>query len=102
MPKSLLPTALASTRKLLADDGVFYLFTNICLFDTSIAAPEDQEACEVTFLNDWHSHINLVSLEEMKKLCTDAAFSIGNDQQLETGAKIKEYGEMISWLFVLR
>ncbi|MEJ0053671.1 MAG: class I SAM-dependent methyltransferase [bacterium] len=102
MPKSLLPAALSSAKQLLEDGGVFYLFTNICLFDTSIASPEDQEACDIVFLNDWHEQINLVSLEEMKRLILSAGFRVERDEQRQTGAKIKEYGNMISWLFILR
>ena len=102
MPKSLLPAALAGVRRSLKRGGSFYLFTNICLFDTSTATPEDQEACDIEFLDHFHSQINLIDMSEMQTLLTNAGFSIGHDEGLETGARVKEYGDMISWLFVLR
>lgn len=102
MPKSGLPDALGSVKGALREGGEFYLFTNICLFDTSVAAPEEQEACDIVFLNDWPSQINLVSLEEMRNMFREADFEEAGDRMLKTGARIKEYGNMISWLFVLR
>lgn len=102
IPKSRLELALKSVKNLLKDDGVFYLFTNICLFDTYIATKEDQEACDVTFLDNWKSQINLVSIEEMESLFDKFGFIEVSNQRLETGAKIKEYGSMISWVFELK
>ncbi len=102
IPKSELLLALKSVKELLEKEGVFYLFTNICLFDTSKATLEDQEACDIVFLNNWPSQINLVDMDEMKKMITGAGFEIIQDKRLETGAKVKDYGDMISWMFVLR
>lgn len=100
--KSKLLSALKSVKALLTEEGEFYLFTNICLFDTSKATYEEQEACDIVFLNNWPSQINLVDMEEMKKMIAEAEFEIIQDKKLETGAKIKEYGDMISWLLVLK
>lgn len=102
IPKSKLLPALKSIKELLEEGGIFYLFTNICLFDTSIATPKDQEACDIVFLNNWRSQINLVSLEEMRAMFKEAGFAETQDKRLGTGAKIKDYGGMISWMFVLR
>ncbi len=102
IPKSKLLAALQSVRVSLKDGGTSYLFTNICLFDTSIATPEDQEACDIVFLNNWPSQINLVSIEEMRDMFKAAGLTEIQDKKLTTGAKIKGYGDMISWTFVLR
>lgn len=102
IPKSRLEEALASTKNLLNDGGVFYLFTNICLFDTSVATKDEQEACDVVFLNNWASQINLISLEEMRMLFDKVGFTELSNNRLETGAKIQEYGDMISWVFELK
>jgi cyclopropane fatty-acyl-phospholipid synthase-like methyltransferase len=102
IPKSKLMTVLKSVKGSLGEGGTFYLFTNICLFDTSKATIEDQEACDIIFLNNWSSQINLTSLEEMKEMFKNAGLNEVQDKKLETGAKIKEYGDMISWMFVLK
>lgn len=102
IPKSKLGQALASVRNLLKQDGIFYLFTNICLFDTSVASKEEQEACDIVFLNNWTSQINLVSMQEMQELFKQNGLVEVENQKLRTGAKIKDYGEMISWVFVLK
>lgn len=102
IPKSKLNLALASVRKLLKDNGKFYLFTNICQFDTSIATPEEQEACDIVFLNNWPTQINLTSLEEIRNLFKAEDFTEIENKKLTTGAKVKSYGEMISWLFILK
>lgn len=101
MPKSQILPALQKVRELLEANSLFYLFTNIALFDTRSIPEEDQEACDVVFLNDWPSQINLVSIEEMEKLVAESGFSIVSNSQRDTGAKVKEYGEMISWQFTL-
>lgn len=101
MPKSKVMEALKSVRKLLREGGLFYLFTNICLFDTSIATPDEQEACDIIFLNNWPSQINLIDMDEMKKMFSDVGFKVSQEKTLITGAKIKNYGDMISWMFVL-
>lgn len=101
MPKSHVLPSLQTARKLLSANGRFYLFTNIALFDTLAATKEEREACDVTFLAGFSSQINLISLTEMKELIAQSGFHIINDQQLKTGAQVKNYGEMISWLFVL-
>lgn len=100
IPKSALPEVLSSVRATLKDGGTFYLFTNICLFDTAIATAEDQEACDIVFLENWPSQINLVSLEEMKKLLDRSGFKEVENRKLKTGAQVKNYGEMVSWLFI--
>ncbi|MEK6819026.1 MAG: class I SAM-dependent methyltransferase [Nanoarchaeota archaeon] len=102
IPKSKLNLALASVRKLLKNNGKFYLFTNICQFDTSKATLEEQEACDVVFLNNWPTQINLISLEEMRTLFRAEGFTEIENKKLTTGAKIKSYGDMISWLFILK
>ncbi len=101
MPKSKISKALANVKSLLKEGGKFYLFTNICLFDTSIATPEDQEACDVVFLENWPSQINLTSVEEMRELLKINSLSIVSEKRLQTGAKVKDYGDMVSWLFIL-
>jgi cyclopropane fatty-acyl-phospholipid synthase-like methyltransferase len=102
IPKSGLASALAAVRKLLKPGGKFYLFTNICLFDTANVPAQDQEACDITFLNNWPSQINLVSLKEAQALHAAAGFAEIENRQLVTGADVKTYGKMISWLFVLQ
>lgn len=102
MPKSQLSLALAGCRKLLRPGMPFFLFTNVCLFDTARASKEERESCEVTFLENWTSQINLVSMEEMRTLIAAAGFEIVEERQLVTGARIKEYGDMISELFVIK
>ncbi len=102
IPKSDVPSALRSVARLLKPEGELYLFTNIALFDTSKVPHEDQEACDIVFLNDWPSQINLISLPEMQKMIADEGLDEVENRPLETGAKVKEYGDMISYLFVLR
>lgn len=102
IPKNKLVHALRVVKSLLKEDCTFYLFTNICLFDTSLATKEEQEACDVVFLNNWPSQINLVSIEEMRSMFAEVGFSEVKNIKLETGAKIKNYGDMISWTFVLK
>jgi len=102
IPKSELRTALAAVRSLLAPGATFYLFTNICLFDTTKVPVEDQEACDVVFLDNWQSQINLVSLEEMRHLFAETGFKELENRELQTDAQVKDYGRMISWLFVLQ
>ncbi len=102
IPKSNLQSAFGSVRKLLKKGGRFYLFTNICLFDTSIASTEEQEACDIVFLDHWPSQINLVSLEEIRRIFTAEGFDEINNMQRKTGADIKSYGRMVSWLFTLQ
>jgi hypothetical protein len=94
--------ALKSVRSNLNENAKFYLFTNIALFDTEAISPEDQEACDIEFLDGFVSQINLTSIKEMESLFDQAGLAVLKDKQLETGAKVKEYGEMISWLFVLQ
>jgi ubiquinone/menaquinone biosynthesis C-methylase UbiE len=101
IPKSKIPSALVSVRNVLKPGGKFYLFTNICLFDSSLATEADQEACDIVFLNEWPSQINLIDLEQMREMFTAAGFKEVDNKMLKTGAKVKNYGEMISWLFVL-
>jgi hypothetical protein len=72
------------------------------LFDTSVATKDEQEACDVVFLNNWASQINLISLEEMRMLFDKVGFTELSNNRLETGAKIQEYGDMISWVFELK
>jgi cyclopropane fatty-acyl-phospholipid synthase-like methyltransferase len=102
IPKSKVIEALKSVRRLLKEDGLFYLFTNICRFDTSLATPEDQQACDITFLNNWSSQINLIDMNEMKKMFAESGLNVVKGKELTTGAKIKNYGDMISWMFVLQ
>ncbi len=102
MPKSQLLSAFKSVRALLTNGAYFYLFTNICLFDTSMVPAQDQEACDIVFLDNWKSQINLVSLSEMHQLIKKAGFTTIENMRLKTGAQVKEYGDMISWLFILR
>lgn len=101
IPKSKIPSALVSVRNVLKPGGKFYLFTNICLFDSSLATEADQEACDIVFLNEWPSQINLIDLEQMREMFAAAGFKGADSKMLKTGAKVKNYGEMISWLFVL-
>ena len=96
IPKSKLLKALKSVKNLLKEGGKFYLFVNICLFNTSLATPEEREACDIVFLNNWPSQINLVTIEEMRDMFKTAGFQEIKDQKLTTGAKIKNYGDMIS------
>ncbi len=102
MPKSKLISALKSVKESLREGGTFYLFTNICLFDTSQATLEDREACDIVFLNNWPSQINLISIEEMRDMFKTVGLVEIKDKKLTTGAKIKDYGDMISWAFVLK
>lgn len=102
IPKSQLLDALKSVRSNLNKNAKFYLFTNIALFDTEAIPPEDQEACDIEFLDGFVSQINLTSIMEMESLFDQAGLTVLKDKQLETEAKVKEYGEMISWLFVLQ
>lgn len=99
--KSDLFEALTTVRSLLREGKTFYLFTNIALFDTTLVSTDEQEACDVTFLDDFVSQINLTSFEEMESLFAQAGLTVLDDKRLETGAKVKHYGEMISWLFIL-
>jgi len=101
IPKSRLLAALTAVRRLLQEGGRFYFFTNICLFDTIVASSDEQEACDIVFLNEWPSQINLVSMEEMRSIFKAAGFREMEDRRLKTGAAIKTYGEMVSWLFIL-
>jgi trans-aconitate methyltransferase len=101
IPKSKIINALKSIKSLLNEGSKFYLFTNICLFDTSIASKEEQEMCDVVFLNNWESQINLISIEEMREMFKITGFEETHNKKLETGARIKDYGEMVSWVFVL-
>ena len=102
IPKSQLLHALVSIRALLKKGSHFYLFTNICLFDTQKVSPEEREACDINFLDGFTSQINLTSLDEMKKLFEESGYIEAENRQLKTGAKVKDYGGMISWLFVLK
>ena len=102
MPKSNLPMALKAVRSVLDTDAKFYLFTNVALFDTGLIPEDEQEACSITFLDGFSSQINLTSLHEMKSLFAQADLTVVRDEQLETGANVKDYGDMISWLFVLQ
>lgn len=102
IPKSQLETALKAVRKVLKTGSPFYLFTNVALFDTKDIPKEDQEACDITFLDGFISQINLISEDETLNLFAKTRFEIISDQKLETGGSVKEYGQMISWLFVLK
>ena len=101
IPKSGLNEAFRSVRNILKKGGKFYLFTNICLFDTSLATKEDQEACDIMLWDSWSSQINLTSIEEIRRTFSQHNFVELSNRRLQTGARIKNYGEMISWVFVL-
>lgn len=102
IPKANLLKALTTVRSILGKGDKFYLFTNIALFDTALATKDEQEACDITFLDGFVSQINLTSFEEMESLFVETGLTVLSEKRLETGARVKDYGDMISWLFVLQ
>lgn len=102
MPKSDIAKGLASVRNVLTPGAPFFLYTNICDFDTSSISEEEQEACDITFFDLWQSQINLTDMGEMKKMIADAGFKIESDFKQKEGIQVKDYGEMFSWSFVLK
>lgn len=102
IPKSKLKKSLQNIKRSTRKGGTFYLYTNIADFDLGSVSLEEQEACDVNFINNWSSQINLTTLSEMRDLFKEVGFKeVGNCRRNKSVA-IKNYGDVYSWSFSLQ